>query len=249
MTATSPPPLAGGGWGEGAAPRLPQPPPPNPLPQGEGENTDASPMAADRRHDSAAHCIRGRAGARRRRKLHGRVRACPEPRLLRPSSGSMVAELGCRPSVRRRGPILVRLPFIALFALSTWLMYRLGAAIADARAGLWAAVLLSLSPVFGVTTGTWVLPDGPLDCALLAAALCLLRALERGDAWLVAGNRALCWACTVLQILGGADLRRSGDLPAVEPQAPALAGDTQALARTGSCAAGIRARAGLERGA
>src|SRR6202163_4962648 len=31
-------------------------------------------------------------------------------------------------------PIVVRLPFIALFALSTWLMYRLGAAIADVRA-------------------------------------------------------------------------------------------------------------------
>ena len=86
-------------------------------------------------------------------------------------------------------PIVVRLPFIALFALSTWLMYRLGAAIADARAGLWAAVLLNLSPVFGVTTGTWVLPDGPLDCALLGAALCLVRALERGALawWLGAG--------------------------------------------------------------
>ena len=72
--------------------------------------------------------------------------------------------------------ILVRLPFIALFALSTWLMFRLG--------GFWAALLLNLSPVFGVTTGTWVLPDGPLDCALLGAALCLLRALERGKlAW------------------------------------------------------------------
>jgi 4-amino-4-deoxy-L-arabinose transferase-like glycosyltransferase len=77
-------------------------------------------------------------------------------------------------------PLVVRLPFIALFAGSTWLMYRLGAAIADARAGLWAAVLLNLSPVFGVTTGTWILPDGPLDCALLGAALCLVRALERG---------------------------------------------------------------------
>jgi 4-amino-4-deoxy-L-arabinose transferase-like glycosyltransferase len=86
-------------------------------------------------------------------------------------------------------PVVVRLPFIALFALSTWLMYRLGSAIADARAGLWAAVLLNLSPVFGVTTGTWVLPDGPLDCALLGAALCLARALERGTLgwWLGAG--------------------------------------------------------------
>jgi hypothetical protein len=94
-------------------------------------------------------------------------------------------------------PIVVRLPFIALFALSTWLMYRLGAAIADARAGLWAAVLLNLSPVFGVTTGTWVLPDGPLDCALIGAALCLVHALERGTLawWLGAG------LCTGLALL------------------------------------------------
>jgi Dolichyl-phosphate-mannose-protein mannosyltransferase len=86
-------------------------------------------------------------------------------------------------------PIVVRLPFIALFALSTFLMYRLGTAIADKRAGLWAAVLLNLSPVFAVTTGTWVLPDGPLDCALLGAALCLLRALERQTLlwWLATG--------------------------------------------------------------
>jgi 4-amino-4-deoxy-L-arabinose transferase-like glycosyltransferase len=78
-------------------------------------------------------------------------------------------------------PIIVRLPFIALFALSTWLMYRLG--------GFWAALLLNLSPVFGVTTGTWVLPDGALDCALLGAALCLVRAVERETVawWLGAG--------------------------------------------------------------
>jgi len=74
-------------------------------------------------------------------------------------------------------PIVVRLPFIALFALSTWLMFRLGTALAGPKTGLWAAILLNLSPVFGVTTGTWVLPDGPLDCALLGAALCLVHAL------------------------------------------------------------------------
>ena len=75
-------------------------------------------------------------------------------------------------------PIAVRLPFIALFALSTWLMARLGAAIAGERAGFYAALALNLSPVFSVTTGTWVLPDGPLVCALLAAALCLVHALS-----------------------------------------------------------------------
>jgi 4-amino-4-deoxy-L-arabinose transferase-like glycosyltransferase len=75
--------------------------------------------------------------------------------------------------------VIVRLPFIALFALSTWLMFRLGCAVADARAGFWAAVALNLSPVFGVTSGTWVLPDGPLTCALLGAALCLVCATRR----------------------------------------------------------------------
>ncbi len=75
-------------------------------------------------------------------------------------------------------PPAVRAPFILAFALSTWLMYRLGSAVADRRAGLWAAVTLNLSPVLGVTSASWVLPDGPLDCALLGAALCLVKALS-----------------------------------------------------------------------
>ena len=104
--------------------------------------------------------------------------------------------------------VLVRLPFIALFAVSTWLMYRLGCVIADARAGLWGAVLLNISPVFGVTTGTWVLPDGPLVCALLGAALCLVNALERGAlAWWLgagfcAGAALLSKYSAVLTVLG-----------------------------------------------
>ncbi len=77
-------------------------------------------------------------------------------------------------------PVVVRLPFILLFALSTWLMYRLGTLLDGRRAGLWAAILLNLSPVFSLTTGGWVLPDGPLDAALLAAVLCLMQALPRG---------------------------------------------------------------------
>jgi 4-amino-4-deoxy-L-arabinose transferase-like glycosyltransferase len=82
-------------------------------------------------------------------------------------------------------PIVVRLPFIGLFALTTWLMYRVTAAPFGARAGLWAAVLANLCPVIGVTAGTWVLPDGPLFAALLGATLCLIAALpsEGGAAW------------------------------------------------------------------
>ena len=80
-------------------------------------------------------------------------------------------------------PIVARLPFILLFALTTWLMARLGEAVGGPRAGFWAAVTLNLSPVFGVTSGTWVLPDGPLDCALTGAALCLVRALPAPGHW------------------------------------------------------------------
>ncbi|MCX7382096.1 MAG: glycosyltransferase family 39 protein [Alphaproteobacteria bacterium] len=79
---------------------------------------------------------------------------------------------------------VVRLPFVAIFALTTWLMARLTADLYGERAGLWAAISFNLAPVFGLTTGGWVLPDGPLDCALLAAGLCLYRGLEgRGTGW------------------------------------------------------------------
>ena len=91
-------------------------------------------------------------------------------------------------------PAGVRLPFILLFAVSTWLMYRLTSRLYSPRAGLWAAVTLNLSPVFTITTGSWVLPDGPLDCALLAAVLCLTHALQAGRHarawWLAAGAAA-----------------------------------------------------------
>jgi hypothetical protein len=74
-------------------------------------------------------------------------------------------------------PWAVRLPFVLLFALSQSLIWRITCLVASRRAAFWAVVALNLSPVFGVTTGTWVLPDGPLDAALLGAVLCLLRAL------------------------------------------------------------------------
>lgn len=72
----------------------------------------------------------------------------------------------------------LRLPFILLFALSTWLMFRLATVLFDARVGLMAAFLFNLAPVFGVSTGSWILPDGPLDCALLGATLCFVHALR-----------------------------------------------------------------------
>jgi 4-amino-4-deoxy-L-arabinose transferase-like glycosyltransferase len=96
-------------------------------------------------------------------------------------------------------PLVVRLPFVALFSVSTLLVYRLGALACSPPAGLWAAVALNLAPVLGITTGFWVLPDGPLVCALLGAGYCLMRALPDQEAhwgwWLGAG------ACAGLALL------------------------------------------------
>ena len=93
--------------------------------------------------------------------------------------------------------IVVRLPFIALFALSSWLMARLGTALSGPKAGFWAAVAFNLAPVFGVTSGGWVLPDGPLDAALLGAACCLLPALQTG-AWRWWLGVGLCFGLAML---------------------------------------------------
>src|SRR5947209_10751033 len=97
-------------------------------------------------------------------------------------------------------PIVVRLPFIALFAVTTFLMHRLTSALFSPQAGFWAAVVLNLAPLFGISSASWVLPDGPLLAALLGAAVCLVAALRsKGRAawgwWLGTGmcaGLALC---------------------------------------------------------
>jgi Dolichyl-phosphate-mannose-protein mannosyltransferase len=89
-------------------------------------------------------------------------------------------------------PLAVRAPFILLFAATTWLMFSLTRILFGERAGLWAAVTLNLAPVLAWTSGTWVLPDGPLNAALLAGVYCVYMALfvARSTAplwWLAAG--------------------------------------------------------------
>ena len=71
----------------------------------------------------------------------------------------------------------VRLPFIALFAGTSWLMYRLTRRLFGEAAGVWAALALNLSAFFTLAAGEWVLPDGPLLFCEMAAALCLARIL------------------------------------------------------------------------
>lgn len=131
--------------------------------------------------------------------------------------------------------VVVRLPFILLFGLTTWLMFRLTADLFGERAGLWAAVTLNMAPVLGVTTGSWVLPDGPLMAALLGFGLCLHRALERGAWrwWLGAG------VCAGLALLSKytAVLTFAGAVVAIATLAPRV------LARSKPWAAGLVALA------
>src|SRR4029079_4574242 len=54
--------------------------------------------------------------------------------------------------------LAVRAPFIALFALTTWLVFSLTRLLFGERAGLWASVTLNLAPVLAWATGTWGLP-------------------------------------------------------------------------------------------
>lgn len=78
-------------------------------------------------------------------------------------------------------PVMLRLPFIALFAATTWIIYRLTAAHFGERAGWYAALLLTLAPVFTVSTGSWMLPDGPLMFGQALAALALTHIVFDAD--------------------------------------------------------------------
>jgi 4-amino-4-deoxy-L-arabinose transferase-like glycosyltransferase len=85
-----------------------------------------------------------------------------------------------------------RLPFIALFCGTSWLVFALTRQMFGAAAGLWATFALNATPFFFAAAGEWILPDGPLLFALAGAALALSRLFFEKTAavwplWLVAG--------------------------------------------------------------
>ncbi|CEJ11545.1 Undecaprenyl phosphate-alpha-4-amino-4-deoxy-L-arabinose arabinosyl transferase [bacterium YEK0313] len=89
----------------------------------------------------------------------------------------------------------VRLPFVLLFAATSWLMFRLTERLFGAPAGLWATFSLNVSVFFLASPGTWVVPDGPLLFCLAAGVLALARLFFPADgehpsvwgAWTLAG--------------------------------------------------------------
>ncbi len=93
------------------------------------------------------------------------------------------------------GPAL-RAPFIALSGAASWLMFLFTRRLFGPAAGVWATLALNLSGFFTAVAGSWILPDGPLNTCLLAAATALAAALfperplsppRRWAAWLCAG--------------------------------------------------------------
>ncbi len=71
--------------------------------------------------------------------------------------------------------IAARLPFVALFAATGWLLYRLTSELFGSRAGLIALFALNATPFFFASAGTWIMPDGPLLFGLALAAFALAR--------------------------------------------------------------------------
>jgi 4-amino-4-deoxy-L-arabinose transferase-like glycosyltransferase len=77
--------------------------------------------------------------------------------------------------------LLLRLPFVAMAALSSWFMFALTRRLFGPAAAVWAVVLFNIAPVYGIAHGTLVLPDGPLLCASLAMAVVLARIVFEDD--------------------------------------------------------------------
>jgi len=85
-------------------------------------------------------------------------------------------ELAARALTGSVAPIVVRLPFVALTGVTSWLIFLITRRLFDERAGFWAVVAYTIAPVFSMA-GSWVLPDGPVDAALAAFIYAVIRAL------------------------------------------------------------------------
>ena len=68
-----------------------------------------------------------------------------------------------------------RLPFIAMFAATSWLLFAITRRLYTAEAGFWAVVCLNLSGFFTLSAGSWIVPDGALLLMLALAASALAR--------------------------------------------------------------------------
>jgi len=109
-----------------------------------------------------------------------------------PPAAAFLAGMSLRLAGTASGLVL-RMPFILLFAGSTWLAFLVGRRLFGPWQGFWAAALFNLAPVFALSTGIFLQPEGPLMFFWLATIYCLAPLLldpVRPDAnrqWIAAG--------------------------------------------------------------
>jgi membrane-associated phospholipid phosphatase len=103
--------------------------------------------------------------------------------------------------------IWIRLPFILLFAFTTWMAWRTARLLFSPQAGAWTAVLLNVSALFAVALGGWALPDGPLLAALMVMAWALARGGVLGALQV---EHAQPWSAWTTWIVAGAALGAAG---------------------------------------
>ncbi len=77
----------------------------------------------------------------------------------------------------RADRLVLRAPFIAIFAATTWVLFLLARRCFGPWPGFWAALLLNLAPIFTVSVGLFIQPDGPLMLCWVACVLCLAHLL------------------------------------------------------------------------
>ena len=73
---------------------------------------------------------------------------------------------------------LARLPFVVMFAGTTWMMFRCTERLFGSAAGVWTALALNLTGFFTAAAGEWILPDGPMLLCLSGAAYCMASILR-----------------------------------------------------------------------
>lgn len=95
-------------------------------------------------------------------------------------------------------PVLVlRLPFLFAFTITSVVMFGLTIRRFGPIAGLWMVLALTLAPFFTVSAGTWLVPDGPLFLFLSLTAWLLERILFSGHA---SGNERRLWLAAGLTL-------------------------------------------------
>ncbi len=89
--------------------------------------------------------------------------------------------------------LALRVPFVLLSGVTSFLMFVLTRRLFSAEAGFYAVLALALSPALCVADAVWILPDAPLLPAMLACAIFLARVFfdqdrtHAGRNWLLAG--------------------------------------------------------------